>query len=32
MDDIPYELIGQLAKKMTTSEWIALYESTIKNK
>ena len=32
MNDIPYELIGQLAKKMTTSEWISLYESTIKNK
>ena len=26
MDDIPYELIGMLAKKMTTEEWIKRYE------
>ncbi len=32
MDDIPYELIGELASKMTVKEWIATYESSIKNK
>jgi hypothetical protein len=26
-EDIPYELIGQLASKMTVNEWIAAYES-----
>ena len=25
-EDIPYELIGQLAAKMTPEQWIALYE------
>ena len=30
MDDIPYALIGQLAAKMSTNEWITLYESQIK--
>ncbi len=30
MDDIPYELIGQLAAKMTTQAWIDLYEMNIK--
>lgn len=28
--DIPYELIGELATKMTTREWIDLYEASIK--
>ncbi len=32
MDDIPYDLIGQLAKKMTVSDWIALYESVLQKK
>jgi hypothetical protein len=27
MNDIPYELIGQLASKMTTEDWINKYES-----
>jgi uncharacterized protein YdhG (YjbR/CyaY superfamily) len=27
MDEIPYELIGQLAAKMTVSEWISIYEN-----
>lgn len=31
MDDIPYELIGQLCSKMTTQGWIDLYEKNIKN-
>jgi uncharacterized protein YdhG (YjbR/CyaY superfamily) len=27
MDQIPYELIGELAGKMSTDEWIRMYES-----
>jgi uncharacterized protein YdhG (YjbR/CyaY superfamily) len=30
MDDIPYELIGELAGKMTAEEWIAKYEENLK--
>ncbi|UOB16179.1 DUF1801 domain-containing protein [Abyssalbus ytuae] len=30
MNDIPYSLIGELAKKMTVEEWIKIYEQTIK--
>ena len=30
IDDIPYELIGQLAGKMSTEEWINIYETAIK--
>jgi uncharacterized protein YdhG (YjbR/CyaY superfamily) len=30
MDDIPYELIGQLMKKMTMKQWVSLYEKHIK--
>lgn len=29
-DDIPYELIAQLAAKMSPHEWIAIYEKSIK--
>lgn len=29
-EDIPYELIGQLAGKMTPEAWIDLYESSLK--
>lgn len=29
-DDIPFELIGELVKKMTPDEWIALYEKMLK--
>lgn len=29
-DNIPYTLIGELASKMTTVEWIGIYESQIK--
>jgi len=32
MDDIPYELIAELCKKMTVEEWIDLYESNLKKK
>lgn len=30
-DEIPLDLIGELASKMTVSEWIALYEKALKN-
>ena len=29
-DDIPFELIGELASKMTPDEWIAIYEKVLK--
>ncbi len=32
MDDIPYKLIGELAAKMTSEEWIDIYETVIKKK
>ncbi|TXG36952.1 DUF1801 domain-containing protein [Seonamhaeicola maritimus] len=31
MDDIPYELIGELTAKVGTDEWIQIYEDAIKN-
>lgn len=30
IDDIPYDLIGELAQKMTADQWIDHYESAIK--
>ena len=30
IDDIPYELIGELTAKISTKEWIELYEAAIK--
>ena len=30
MDDIPYELVGRLSTKMTTQDWISIYEKNIK--
>jgi hypothetical protein len=30
MDDIPYQLIGELAQKMTPNDWIKKYESAFK--
>ncbi|NNC48966.1 MAG: DUF1801 domain-containing protein [Flaviramulus sp.] len=30
IDEIPYELITELVKKMTVGEWIEVYESAIK--
>ena len=30
MDEIPYELIGELMQRMTVDEWIDLYEATTK--
>lgn len=32
VEDIPYELIGELTRKMTCEEWIDIYESAIKKK
>lgn len=31
-DDIPFELIGELASKITPEKWIEIYESNIKPK
>lgn len=31
MDDIPYDLIAELAQKMKVKEWITLYEKNLKN-
>ncbi len=31
-DEIPYELIGELVKKLTPQDWIKLYESNLKSK
>jgi hypothetical protein len=30
LDDIPYKLLGELAKKMTPKDWIKLYEERLK--
>ena len=30
IDQIPFELIGELCKKMTVNEWITIYESAFK--
>ncbi|MFL9834411.1 DUF1801 domain-containing protein [Chryseobacterium terrae] len=30
MDDIPFELIAELSKKMTVDEWINIYETNLK--
>ncbi len=32
IDKIPYDLIGELASKMTVDDWIKLYEKNIKKK
>ena len=32
VEDIPYELIADLCKKITVDEWITIYESNIKKK
>ncbi len=31
-EDIPYELLGELASKITPDEWIALYENAFRKK
>ncbi len=30
IDDIPYELIGELVMKMSVDEWIETYENVLK--
>jgi hypothetical protein len=30
MNDIPYKLIGELTEKMSSKEWINIYETNIK--
>lgn len=32
LDDIPFKLIGKLTQKMTTKEWIDIYEKATKKK
>lgn len=32
MDDVPYELIGELSSKISVEEWINMYEKAIKNR
>ena len=32
VDEIPFDLIGELSQKMTSEEYINIYESAIKNK
>lgn len=32
IEEIPYELIGELVTKMTVDEWIEIYESNVKTK
>lgn len=32
MDDIPFDLIGELTGKITAEEWVSIYESAIKKK
>ena len=29
INDIPYELIGRLSKRMTTKDWISIYEENV---
>jgi hypothetical protein len=32
MDDIPYELIGELCSKITVDQWIKIYDKNVKQK
>ena len=32
VEDIPYKLIGELTKKMSSAEWIKIYEANFKRK
>ena len=32
MNDIPYDLIGELAEKITVEEWIKIYEENLRNR
>ena len=31
MDDVPYDLIGELCGKITVEQWVDLYETNLKN-
>ena len=31
IENIPYDLIGELVSKMSVNDWIQLYESNVKN-
>lgn len=30
MDDVPYQLIGELVKRMSQEEWVGIYETNLK--
>lgn len=32
MDDIPYDLIGELSSKITVDQWVETYEANVKNR
>jgi uncharacterized protein YdhG (YjbR/CyaY superfamily) len=32
LDDIPFELIGELTSKMTVEEWVGIYDKNVKKK
>lgn len=32
MDDVPYDLIGELCTKITVNQWINTYETNVKNR
>jgi len=32
IEEIPFELIGELASKLTVDEWVAIYEKNVKKK
>ena len=32
MDDIPYDLIGELSSKITVDQWVETYETNVKNR
>lgn len=32
LDDVPYELIGELSSKISVEQWINMYEKAIKNR
>lgn len=32
MDDVPYDLIGELTQKISVQDWIEIYESAVKTK
>ena len=32
MNDVPYQLIKELCKKITVDDWVSLYEKNVKNR